>query len=123
MEGTNNERPTVRASALYFVPERATEKVGSAVQGKADVKESPEELVNLSGLEIDVRDFELNILSQDKQEQIKDNMKKRMTDYFLGLNVKEKLSKPVNKEAVVQSNKNLYTPNEAIRPNSDSIEK
>ena len=44
MEGTNNERPTVRASALYFVPERATEKVGSAVQGKADVKESPEEL-------------------------------------------------------------------------------
>ena len=123
MEGTNNEGPTVRASALYFVPERATEKVGSAVQGKADVKESPEELVNLSGLEIDVRDFELNILSQDKQEQIKDNMKKRMTDYFLGLNVKEKLSKPVNKEAVVQSNKNLYTPNEAIRPNSDSIEK
>ena len=123
MEGTNNERPIVRASALYFVPERTTEKVGSAVQGKADVKESPEEIVNLGGLEIDVRDFELNILSQDKQEQIKDNMKKRITDYFLGLNVKEKLSKPVNKEAVVQSNKNLYTPNEAIRPNSDSIEK
>ena len=79
MEGTNNERPTVRASALYFVPERTTEKVGSAVQGKADVKESPEELVNLSGLEITVSDVNPITIPKDVREKIEELSTKRLT--------------------------------------------
>ena len=79
MEGTNNERPTVRASALYFVPERTTEKVGSAVQGKADVKESPEELVDLSGLEITVEDINPITISLDVREKINKLAERRLT--------------------------------------------
>ena len=79
MEGTNNERPTVRASALYFVPERATEKVGSAVQGKADVKESPEDLVNLSGLEITVSDVNPITIPKDVREKIEELAERRLT--------------------------------------------
>ena len=79
MEGTNNERPTVRASALYFVPERTTEKVGSAVQGKADVKESPEELVNLSGLEITVSDVNPITIPKDVREKIEKLSERRLT--------------------------------------------
>ena len=79
MEGTNNERPTVRASALYFVPERATEKVGSAVQGKADVKESPEDLVNLSGLEITLSDVNPITIPKDVREKIEELSAKRLT--------------------------------------------
>ena len=79
MEGTNNERPTVRASALYFVPERATEKVGSAVQGKADVKESPEDLVNLSGLEITLSDVNPITIPKDVREKIEKLSERRLT--------------------------------------------
>mgnify|MGYP005778709693 CR=1 FL=1 len=79
MEGTNNERPTVRASALYFVPERTTEKVGSAVQGKVDVKESPEELVNLSGLEITVSDVNPITIPKDVREKIEKLSERRLT--------------------------------------------
>lgn len=79
MEGTNNERPTVRASALYFVPERVTEKVGSAVQGKADVKESPEELVNLSGLEITLSDVNPITIPKDVREKIEELTERRLT--------------------------------------------
>lgn len=79
MEGTNNERPTVRASALYFVPERATEKVGSAVQGKADVKESPEELANLSGLEITLSNVNPITIPKDVREKIEELAGRRLT--------------------------------------------
>lgn len=79
MEGTNNERPTVRASALYFVPERTTEKVGSAVQGKADVKESPEEMTELNGLEITVNDVNPLTIPKDVREKIEKLSEKRLT--------------------------------------------
>ena len=80
MEGTNNERPTVRASALYFVPERdMTKKVGSTVKGKADVKESPEELVELSGLEITVSDINPITISRDVREKINKLSERRLT--------------------------------------------
>ncbi len=80
MEGTNNERPTVRASALYFVPERNMgEKVGSAVKGKADVNESPEELVDLSGLEITVEDINPITISLDVREKINKLAERRLT--------------------------------------------
>ena len=79
MEGTNNERPTVRASALYFVPERTTEKVGSAVQGKADVKESPEEMTELNGLEITVNDVNPLTIPKDVREKIEELSAKRST--------------------------------------------
>ena len=79
MEGTNNERPTVRASALYFVPERTTEKVGSAVQGKADVKESPEEMTELNGLEITVNDVNPLTIPKDVREKIEELYAKRLT--------------------------------------------
>lgn len=79
MEGTNNERPTVRASALYFVPERVTDKVGSSVQGKADVKESPEELINLSGLEITVNDVNSKTIPKDVIEKINGLAERRLT--------------------------------------------
>ena len=81
MEGTNNERPTVRASALYFVPERdMTKKVGSAVKGEADVKERPEELVGLSGLEITVNDINPITISRDVREKINKLSERRLTD-------------------------------------------
>ena len=79
MEGTNNERPTVRASALYFVPERTTEKVGSAVQGKADVKESPEEMTELNGLEITVNDVNPLTIPKDVREKIEKLSERRLT--------------------------------------------
>ena len=79
MEGTNNERPTVRASALYFVPERATEKVGSAVQGKVDVKESPEEMTELNGLEITVNDVNPLTIPKDVREKIEKLSERRLT--------------------------------------------
>lgn len=79
MEGTNNERPTVRASALYFVPERTTEKVGSAVKGKADVKESPEEMTELNGLEITVNDVNPLTIPKDVREKIEELSAKRLT--------------------------------------------
>ena len=79
MEGTNNERPTVRASALYFVPERTTEEVGSAVQGKADVKESPEEMTELNGLEITVNDVNPLTIPKDVREKIEELSAKRLT--------------------------------------------
>ena len=79
MEGTNNERPTVRASALYFVPERTTEKVGSAVQGKADVKESPEEMTELNGLEITVNDVNPLTIPKYVREKIEELSAKRLT--------------------------------------------
>ena len=80
MEGTNNERPTVRASALYFVPERNMgEKVGSAVKGKADVNESPEELIDLSGLEITVADVNPITIPKDVREKINKLAERRLT--------------------------------------------
>ena len=79
MEGTNNERPTVRASALYFVPERSTEKVGSTVKGKADVNESPEEMTVLNGLEIQVSDVNPLTIPKDVKEKIAELSAKRLT--------------------------------------------
>lgn len=75
----NNERPTVRASALYFVPESVTEKVGSAVQGKADVKESPEEMTELNGLEITVNDVNPLTIPKDVREKIEKLSERRLT--------------------------------------------
>ena len=94
MEGTNNERPTVRASALYFVPERdMNKKVGSTVRGKADVKERPEELVGLSGLEITVNDINPITISRDVREKINKLSERRLTTSAITL-------KPLrNKEA------------------------
>lgn len=80
MEGTNNERPTVRASALYFVPQRDVDKkVGSAVKGEADVKESPEELVALSGLEITVNDVNKINIPEDARRKIEELSERRLT--------------------------------------------
>lgn len=75
MEGTNNERPTVRASALYFVPEK-----GKAFKGKADVKESPEELLGLSGLEITVNSINPVTLSKEVRQKIEILSSKRLTE-------------------------------------------
>lgn len=78
MEGTNNfssERPIVRASALCFVPER-----GKAFRGRADVKESPENMINLSGLELTVEDINQDNISRDIREKIEKLSKGRLTD-------------------------------------------
>lgn len=89
MEGTNNisnERPVVRASALYFVPER-----GKAFKGKADVKESPEELISLSGLELTLNDINPITIPKDVREKINKLSARRLTASAIARkNIKDK---------------------------------
>ena len=99
----------LKAAMLTVVPELERNN-GNIFEGKPDVNRG--RVQDDESITIDLRDFDLKVLSQDKQEQIKANLNRRIT--AKALNIKNQLSKPITKDNVSEAKKKLYTPTNRI---------
>ncbi len=99
----------LKAAMLQVVPEREKNN-GNIFKGKKDINRG--RVQEDESITIDVRDFDLNVLSQEQLNRMRKNLDIRKTEY--ALSVKEQIAKPITKAAVLEAKKKLYTPTNRI---------
>ena len=99
----------LKAAMLQVVPELEKNN-GNIFKGKKDVNRG--RVQDDESITIDVRDFDLNVLSQEQLNKMRANLDIRKTEH--ALRVKEQIAKPITKAAVSEAKKKLYTPTNRI---------
>ena len=99
----------LKAAMLQVVPELERNN-GNIFKGKPDVNRG--RVQEDESITIDVKDFDLKVLSQEELNKMKANFDIRKTEY--ALSIKEQIAKPITKAAVSEAKKKLYTPTNRV---------
>ena len=97
------------ASMLKVISEREKNN-GDILKGNPDINRG--RVQDEESISIEVEDLNLKVLSEEKYNQMRENLARRQTEY--ALSVKGKVLRPITKEAVTENNKKLYTPTNRI---------